>query len=58
MRGSEWLEQGCGGTERRLEREVRTVLTGKMLDGGFRTSLVHSQELREERGLMDPEHWL
>lgn len=35
-------------------QEVGAVLTGKMLDGGFGTSFVDSQEPREERELAVP----
>lgn len=58
MRGSEWPEQGFRGTGRRLEPEIGAVLMGKMLNRGFRTSLVDSEEPREGRGLAVPECWL
>lgn len=55
--GSGRRKQGAGwglsgwssedGAERRLEQEFGASLMAKMLEGGFRTSLVDSQEQRE-----------
>lgn len=50
--------RGRRGAERGLEQGVGAALMGKMLDGGFGTSFMDSQEQREERGLEVPEYWL
>lgn len=46
------------GQKEGWSKRLRAALMGKMLDGGFGTSLVDSPERREERGLVLPECWL